>query len=629
MERLYKLLYLTVITIIITLSFWCNSAVFLRFMDSDQAVHILMTQNFTFQNDLYYWGQNRLGSIIPLIANLFLKTGMTSIWAVSISQYLLLIITFYFISTLFKSKILKLSFAFLFFMPFGPFGTILTIGHPYIGNLFFISFPTYIVNRFINNEDFLLKKNNYLYIVFASFLTILSIWASEMSITFCFSIFLMVAYYFYPKIKLKTINNRDVNQIIAAIIGTIPGILLIIFAKIYSSNNFNISLVSIKNFFIIISTIVENIWIYLSFKNENGFLISLGTWLFILLGCYIIYLNEIIKILFSKNTLIKFILLNFVFSLSICCFSEWVFVNSIAVRYFSIVYFWGIILILINFQNFPKLKNILLPLLIFIISVLPFLINFSDIKNQSSQYQRLSEFKKLGKASILGSYWDAYLIGVSNTNDLLVTPFENETVRNYHQIKELFSNKNIYIVKNQNDTSNFQNTIDQFGYKLQKTGQVFDIAGYKISKYRNLGSYKGEVFKLNRFSSQINTRKIVDKNIFSDSAISTFSVPRKVGYFTFGPYINLHKGYYFVDWYIKTDSIINSNIFKVDVVANSGQQILAEQEIKGEQLNNKEYSKITLKFEVKDMIASGVEFRVFDYAKTSIYLCKVSLSKTR
>lgn len=44
-------------------------------------------------------------------------------------------------------------------------------------------------------------------------------------------------------------------------------------------------------------------------------------------------------------------------------------------------------------------------------------------------------------------------------------------------------------------------------------------------------------------------------------------------------------------------------------------------------LKTKEYKKISIDFEVVEEKVSSVEFRIFDYAKTSLTLGKVVLSK--
>lgn len=44
-------------------------------LNSDHAIHILMAESFDYTKDWYYWGQNRLGSFIPMLGAIFIYLG--------------------------------------------------------------------------------------------------------------------------------------------------------------------------------------------------------------------------------------------------------------------------------------------------------------------------------------------------------------------------------------------------------------------------------------------------------------------------------------------------------------------------------------------------------------------------
>ncbi|HXC05066.1 MAG TPA: hypothetical protein VNZ86_09975, partial [Bacteroidia bacterium] len=61
-----QLMLLLVLTLV---SFWILSPWKSPFLNSDNAVHILMTYDCQLPEDLYFWGQDRLGSLIPLLGH--------------------------------------------------------------------------------------------------------------------------------------------------------------------------------------------------------------------------------------------------------------------------------------------------------------------------------------------------------------------------------------------------------------------------------------------------------------------------------------------------------------------------------------------------------------------------------
>ena len=637
MKRRSAFFYNFIIFAIILLSFWIYSPVCYRYMNSDQAIHILMAEHFSFSNSLYYWGQNRLGSIIPMVAHLFVVLGMKAIWAVSITVFILLSITYFLFSSLFKSRFIKIAFAILFFIPFSPFNTILFIGQPYIGNLFFIAFPTYLINDILKNKNSYIRNNYFNFLVaLASFSTVLSVWANEMSFTFIATIAVFLAVYFYHRYNSKAIDNQYIKQVIYGFVGALPALAFLIFAKMSSPRNDAKLFVDIKKFFLILSTIVENIWIKLSFNGNDDIWVSIASWFFVISAILLLKIQNL-KSLFATNTIRKFAFLNFWFALILCCLSNWVFINAIDKRYFSMVYFWGIVLLLIRFESIEwnrKYKKIAIGVFVFIVSLATILSNLNYYKNQysDSEYQHLKGFSSLGQASIIGGYWDSYIVGIANPKDLIVTSFDNDfdsffIFRNPHQIKKLFSRNNIYVITKDTSKTFFKDKMSQFGYSLQKTGSPFDLCGYKLAKYKNLGEYTGETFLNNRFSTQTDARKIYDATNPSDSVFSTIGRNKNQGYFTFGPYITLYKSKYTVDWFIKQDSLVNENLLKVDIAVNGGNTILGKKEVNGKMLKTKKFKKISIDFEVIDEKVNSVEFRIFDYAKTSLTLGKVVLIK--
>ncbi|MCD4747272.1 MAG: hypothetical protein K8R58_13320 [Bacteroidales bacterium] len=75
------------------MSFLLFSSIFYPLFNSDDGVTVLMLHYFKLPNDIYFWNQDRVGSIIPLIGQLFYKgLGFSLLWSESITHYIILIL---------------------------------------------------------------------------------------------------------------------------------------------------------------------------------------------------------------------------------------------------------------------------------------------------------------------------------------------------------------------------------------------------------------------------------------------------------------------------------------------------------------------------------------------------------
>ena len=92
------------IAIIIILSFFCYSSNFYPQLGSDDAIQVLMIYYFKLPHDLYFWGQDRYGSLIPLIGQVFFHGfGVSALTSESITHYLFLIAGYFAFAAFFKS----------------------------------------------------------------------------------------------------------------------------------------------------------------------------------------------------------------------------------------------------------------------------------------------------------------------------------------------------------------------------------------------------------------------------------------------------------------------------------------------------------------------------------------------
>jgi len=136
-----KVLYWVVLSLIVLASVRFYSAWYTAMFSSDNAIHILMAQDFRIPEDLYYWGQDRRGSFEPVVAyvlkewlsQLGLEPSLFGI--LSIVQFSLIGIAFTTLSRFLRGWLTKLIFAVVWFLPPLWFHFSLLLAHPYYAQL--------------------------------------------------------------------------------------------------------------------------------------------------------------------------------------------------------------------------------------------------------------------------------------------------------------------------------------------------------------------------------------------------------------------------------------------------------------------------------------------------------------
>jgi hypothetical protein len=178
--------YYCLLLLIILFSFLNFSYKFYPLLNADMAINILMTPGYHLPHDLYAWGQDRGGSLIPFLSHILYKlVPISPVAAVSVVHYMILILGYFAATTLFRSKISRIFLALLWFFPpwhftdlvLFPFGTQFSI---FLVSLYFMAKSEISKSILIQN----------LWLSLSCILMILSIWVSELGILmvtiFCF-----------------------------------------------------------------------------------------------------------------------------------------------------------------------------------------------------------------------------------------------------------------------------------------------------------------------------------------------------------------------------------------------------------------------------------------------------------
>ena len=101
-------------------------------VNADQLIHALMAERFDWSKDAYYWGQDRLGSLLPFLGSILTSTGLDGLTAMAWVQGLVLLACGLLWAYLVRDLLMaSVGLAFLMLPPY-PFEDGVSIGHPYL-----------------------------------------------------------------------------------------------------------------------------------------------------------------------------------------------------------------------------------------------------------------------------------------------------------------------------------------------------------------------------------------------------------------------------------------------------------------------------------------------------------------
>lgn len=482
-----KIIYSLVVCIIIVISFFTLSPNYHPEFNSDGAVIVLMTYYFNVPHDLYFWGQDRAGSLIPAFAQIFFRfLNFRPVTSVSLSYYFFLVLGFLSFSQLFKTYFSKIVFCIAWFLPFFLFSDLIwyTIGLQYclIGILIFI------LSKIREPISKRIHRNNLLLILLVSIIFLITFWVSDLSIisilvlVIIFSLFELWKY--ASKTKIIYISSLTISMILSfGVIHFLKRYCTVKTSQYESINTFNEMLNSLK-------IICKSIYNYLSF-NSNDLMLSICIYCIFIILLYFGYWT--IKRKFSIDKYIFkwliFLLCDLILILSVLISSHWVYLNEMGRRYFISTYISCSIIILLLVEHLTINKKDLKRLKLFIVLtvVICALSNEYHFKFVSPQTTKpiikiVSEFKELGNIGLIAEYWNAYVSSASDPKYIKATPHDKDAVRNFKLVDEVFLQPNIYVIRDQ-WMEYFPDTLIQFNHVLLKNGNQISIANCMICKY--------------------------------------------------------------------------------------------------------------------------------------------------
>jgi hypothetical protein len=479
--------YFALVFIIFLLSFRAYSSLYYPALNSDNAVGILMLHYFHLPDDLYPWGQNRMGSLIPLLGQVFFKLfNLSAIASESITHYLILLAGYLAFASFVKSYFYKVAFAIIWFFPpmrliditqfaFGIHYSLIGIG------CYFIA----LADRFEARHN---SRYQYALLIAAAILLITAVWVSDMAVV---SVILLAIVHVLIKFKdAKNVKYFLLKNVLPVFVAMVAGYFFISYAKSTSpfknhyatfsdineiAKSINIFFLSVWDFFLFnASELYTSIYAYLATAT--------------LVTMFVLYKSSLIT-KETKKWLI-FFLADAILLWMVIMVSKWTFTNDVPRRYFTCTYIslsFVIILVADNMQLKKQEANIIKALMLVTLLAgaisTPHDLLYGYPKRLTSRAEIAQQFNSLGRIGIIGDYWNSYVNSCVNPDSIVATPNDKSYIRRQEFVTEVLKSENIYVIRDMWMDS-FPDTLLQFNHTLLKEGEEFYLGDSFVCRYK-------------------------------------------------------------------------------------------------------------------------------------------------
>ncbi len=632
--------YWLILAFLIIFSYFNFSERYYPLLNSDHAVPVLMTPGFSIPGDLYFWGQSRSGSLVPMLANLLYDVyRFPPIHAVSLVHFIILVLGFLALSTLFKNRFIKILLALIWFFPAWHF-----LDH--VVNVFGLQLSTLACGIWFLNRTEKERKlwKGMIWLALSWFCFLLSVWVSDMSAFSVLILLAMVGWKYWPVISKKNgirsvlHDRRLLFNTGLTVLYFVIGIGFILYAKrhatrmdLYNQHVFNrpneiwgsIKMVSISIFEV------------LTFRSEN-IVESLWSWLLIGGIPYLLIKSKVRLFsldFYRKNPWMTFFLLNGIILFGILLLSNWVYANGVGRRYFSIIFVLLWIAVLLFFDRIrsddkgsiemssakvPRMKWIILAGII-IIGAFSSFIKFYIPKRIPPKIDVLADFGSMGNIGLIGEYWNSYVIAAVDPLHIKATPHDSDMVRNMELAREVFRQPKMYIVKD-GWLDNFPDQLFQFHHIILKKGIERRVGDCQICRYEPELLYMPFTWREMKYQGEV-----------VDDSLATGKQAVKIGagfnrhlHFIYGPYIKLDPGMISVVFRLKaSDCLSTDKIAYIDITADNGKKTLASRTIRPADFEQADhYQDFEIQLELGKTYYN-LEFRILYLGHSDLWFDKV------
>ena len=478
------------IFLIILLSFFTFSENFFPLLTSDMAVNILMTPSFSLPHDIYFWGQDRSGNLIPFITHyLYTFTGWAPVFLVSIVHYLVLTAGFLALTRFVKSGYGRICLALIWFFPPWHFLEFLLILYGIQASCVLLALN--FLDRSFGTK---VQWKCLAWLSSSCLMFIVAVWVSDMALISLFALLLLGSLYylltFRDPVKLVVRRGLLVPAFIVAF-WLVAGYLLLHYAKSVSTpvqiynKGFLADPVSLVSTVKIVYNSVIGVFLFASESSIE----SVYSWV-LLLSIPLMWISknkhQMTRLKITENPWFYFFLFEAILTLAAVIFSSWVAANGAGRRYFTTFFISAWISLIIWLENAPKNKwktkmKIILAIVV-VIGSLSGCVRFYYPQIKPSRIRILSAMRSMGDIGIIAEYWNSYLTASPDPVHIKATPHDKDYVRNPELATEVFLQSRIYLIKD-GWLESFPDSIVQFGRVLKKRGNSIHLADSWLNRY--------------------------------------------------------------------------------------------------------------------------------------------------
>lgn len=487
-------LYKAGVLLIVFVSFYFYAPCRFFLFNSDQAVHVMMLKHFNWPHDAYYWGQNRLGSFLPLVTWPFYKLlPFHPLVTISLIHYVLLFVSWYLLAGLLRSDLGRLVLCVAMFLPLSSYYYFILIGHPYEAQLFCLCVSVFSFNKV---RLLLLSEQTGVRLFVWHFIAIqfgvLAYWVSEFSAL----VFLFAGIYAW---LCKPLRARLLEGLLwknksagALILLSVLYLGIGFFAIRDLKQNLTTDALY-DQLFITQGSDIRKEFGYLSrqtldtlgFKDPRAFFENAFYACLVILVPWSIWLLR--KLPDNRQVLMKSILWSILAGCVLLFFSSWNYHSFFGAKYFSILYVLIFIPVLASAECMkpPLLRGISGVLLICMLGS-GYLFCFRHV-GEPTVFERYGNIKQIRKGTLVCDYWNCYAMNAVAFDSLQSFPMEAWSQRNSHQLEQLKQSDFFYFFDDANlPHKSTKDTVHYFGFDMVRTGTVYPIQGQSLMQYRKL-----------------------------------------------------------------------------------------------------------------------------------------------
>jgi hypothetical protein len=463
------------------------------FLDSDQSLQILMTTYLRLPGDFYFWGQDRLGSLVPILAHgLYTLFHMSPALAASLVLYGLVAVLVLVMVRFIPSLSGRIMLVFLLFFPIHVADNMLKLGHPYAPQYACIAIFIACMYRFktLVEESSVWKAALFL------FLGILALdaalWISEMSIValLAFAIAVLVAKGSPALLSKQTKASVRIFFIYAflSLVTLGAGLWFIFYAKSQARAVPTYDqqwLASAGEIRAGATTYMESYGNTLLCKNDILTFLYALLFLCLLGNAFYVLCLQIVRSKKAPEFLSLFLLLNGIGGELLILLSKWVALNHFNSWYQTYPYVSLVLFILLVRERHPRNKLIsglsLTWVLVAVVSASS-IYYFQQGKDPNQRSLReMSALNTLAPCAFIGDYWNSYLLWAANPLTLKAVPYEYP--RCPWNVDSVMASPAIYLVRN-NWLDSFPQQITLYNHSLRFTHDTLMRSGFYLGKYK-------------------------------------------------------------------------------------------------------------------------------------------------